>query len=257
MGNVQRVASPLSTAVDEPFRADRLVRLSEIEAWHFWFAGRRELIDTLLDRYLAPHQQVLDVGCGTGRQLGSLARKGHRAVGLDLRPEGLRGVRDGGASVVQGQVTELPLRPGSLDAAVLMDVLEHVDDGAALAEVRDVLREGGFALVSVPAFPQLWSYRDRDAGHQRRYTRADLTALLSNEGFQVLQVCYYQCLLFPVLVLSRWLGRGGPGWRDFEEQRVPVLNSALTWINRMEARLAARVRLPWGSTLVAACRKQK
>ncbi len=239
------------------FRADRLERLSEIEAWHFWFAGRRELIGTLLDRHLAPHQQVLDVGCGTGRQLESIAQKGHRAVGLDLRPEGLQAMREGGVSVVQGQVTELPLKPGSLDAVVVMDVLEHVDDGVALAEVHDVLRDDGLALISVPAFPQVWSYRDQDAGHLRRYTRPELSELLIGHGFRVLQVCYYQCLLFPALILSRWLGRRGPGWRNFEEQKLPLLNSALAWVNRMEARLGARVRLPWGSSLVVACRKQK
>ena len=58
------MVSPLSGRVNSGFRGDRLQRLSEIEQWHFWFAGRRELIGSLLKRHLAPCQRVLDVGCG-------------------------------------------------------------------------------------------------------------------------------------------------------------------------------------------------
>ena len=181
-----------------------------------------------------------------------LAVVGELCLARQVAPEKAVCVLDGAALPRRVGVT-----PGSLDAVVLLDVLEHVDDEAALTEVRDVLRDDGLALISVPAFPRVWSYRDQDAGHQRRYTRPELTELLIGKGFRVLQVCYYQCLLFPVLFLSRWLGRRGPGWRNFEEQRLPILNSALAWVNRWEARLGARVRLPWGSSLVAVCRKHK
>jgi len=34
------------------FSADRLARLSHLERWHFWFVGRRVLVDRLLDKYL-------------------------------------------------------------------------------------------------------------------------------------------------------------------------------------------------------------
>jgi ubiquinone/menaquinone biosynthesis C-methylase UbiE len=252
------VSGALAGGPNPGFRRDRLQRLSEMERWHFWFAGRRELVRCLVHRHLDPGRRLLDVGCGTGWQLESMLREGHRAVGLDLRPEGLAAMRDASREVdlVQGRATQLPLRSASFDAVLLLDVLEHVEDRAALREVHRVLREGGVALLSVPAFSWMWSYRDQDAGHLRRYHRRQLAQLLVDGGFRVLQVCYYQCLLFPVVLLSRLLGRRGPGWRNLEERPLPVLNAALSWLNRWEGRLGARVPLPFGSTLVAACRKQ-
>jgi SAM-dependent methyltransferase len=200
----------------------------------------------------------LELGCGTGRTASEMSERGHRVVAVDLRPEGLEAVRRANASamLVRADATRLPFRREAFDVVTALDVLEHVDDDAALAELRNVLRPNGRAILSVPAMPWLWSARDVDAGHLRRYTPRLLRASLDRARFSIVALRYYQFALFPLLVISRLLGRGAKGIsaRDREEIRLPFLNSVFGWVNRAEALVAARVPLPWGSSLIAVCR---
>lgn len=240
------------------FRSDRLARLREIEPWHFWFAARRELLERLLRRHVSNQAGlILDVGCGTGTTLKTLSRLGGRVLGLDLLSEGLRAARSllPDALLLQGDATRLPIRSGVVNAVTVLDVLEHVDDQDLLSEVYRVLRPGGLALLTVPGMPGLWSYRDEDAGHLRRYRREGLARLLEARGFDVKEIRHYQCLLLPLLMITRRLGRKGPRARNLEEKRIPLFNTAATWINRVETRIGDVIPLPFGSSLVAVCGK--
>lgn len=67
-----------------------------------------------------------------------------RYIGLDL-------ARRGPHVTVVGDATRMPLAPHSLDAALCIHTLEHVeDDRRAMRELQTVLRPGGWAVVSVP-----------------------------------------------------------------------------------------------------------
>lgn len=240
------------------FRRDRLERLEQIEGWHFWFVSRRELVELLLSRQLDTKANlVVDIGCGNGAMLPLLFPLARHVLGFDLRPEGLLRLGEKQPRVwrLQGEAEHLPLDSGVADAVIVLDVLEHVDDRTVLADIHRVLRPGGVALMTVPALSWLWSYRDEDAGHLRRYRRSDLVHLLETSGFEIRRINYYQCLLFPAVVVARLLGRRGPRIRDLEERRMTLLNAALTAINRLETRLGSVLRWPFGSSLVAVCRK--
>ena len=53
-------------------------RMAEIDAEHWWFAARREIIAGLIERQggLGPDARILEVGCGTGSNLALLQRYG-------------------------------------------------------------------------------------------------------------------------------------------------------------------------------------
>ncbi|MEW6231240.1 MAG: class I SAM-dependent methyltransferase [Chloroflexota bacterium] len=240
------------------FSPDRLSRLSQLERWHFWFVGRRALIERLLNRYLNGKDQfVLDLGCGTGLMLETLMRRGYRVVGLDLRPEGLYTTRQRlpHSWLLQADTSHLPLKEEAFGVVTLLDVLEHVDDGVLLSEIYRVMQPGGWAVITVPAMPWLWSYRDEAAGHLRRYTRQQLGRMLANAHLHVQEIRYYQCLLLPLVVITRLFGRRGPAMRDLEERPLSTFNTVMTWINRIEARLSDVISWPWGSSLVVTCRR--
>jgi len=239
------------------FDAARLAKIRELEAWHFWFVGRRELVRGLLARHLDPApQRLLDVGCGTGHLARELLGAGHRVTAVDFLPESLAAARADapGVRLLRADAGRLPLADGAFDAVTMLDVLEHVDDAAALAELRRVVRPGGLLVLTVPAYAWLWSHRDEAAGHRRRYTRRSLAAALAGAGFAPLELGAYQCALFPAVAATRLLGRRGPRMRDAEERPPALVNAALTWINRREAALGPG-RLPFGSSLAAACRR--
>jgi SAM-dependent methyltransferase len=267
MPRVQGVASEVRRGDRAPglgpggrpgFDGERLARIRALEGWHFWFVGRRTLVQGLLARHLEPApQRVLDVGCGTGRLACELLAAGHRVTAVDLLPESLAAARSDAPDVglLRADAGRLPLAAGSFDAVTMLDVLEHVDDVAALAELRRVLRPDGLLVLTVPAVPWLWSHRDDAAGHRRRYTRKRLQAALADAGFAPVELGGYQCALLPALAASRLLGRRGPRLRDAEERPPALLNAALAWINRREAELGPG-RVPFGSSLAAACRRR-
>ncbi len=239
------------------FGADRLARIAAMEGRHFWFLGRQAIIDQMWSKHLSGCRDVLDIGCGTGHMSQWLATRGHRVVSLDMRPEGLLALRAArpDACPVQAEAPHLPFAADSFDVVALLDVLEHVDDRALLRRAAGLLRPAGWLILTVPALPVLWSYRDRAAGHRRRYMCADLRRLIAEENYLLREVRYYQCLLLPIVLASRFLGRRGPTLRDLEERPLPVLNAILASINRFEARLSDYIVWPWGSSLVAVCQK--
>jgi ubiquinone/menaquinone biosynthesis C-methylase UbiE len=89
--------------------------------------------------------RVLDLGCGTGRNL-ELLRTGVRAIGVDPCLDSLRRarLRAPGASLVQARAEALPFRDGAFDTVLSGLVFCSVEDPeAGLREVRRVLKRGG------------------------------------------------------------------------------------------------------------------
>jgi SAM-dependent methyltransferase len=248
---------PPSREAHPEFPAERLFRLRRLETWHFWFRGRLQLLERLLERHARRPERVLDVGSGTGHMIGHLLRRAPAVIGLDRRPEGLQETRTAlpRARVVQGDAMALPFGSEMFDLVTLLDVLEHVDDHRLLDEVRRVLTPRGIALITVPAMPWLWSHRDTAAGHRRRYTRKTLAAVVGARGLELRELRYYQCLLFPLVLMTRLLGKRMSVAAEVEERVPALLNGVFTRINQIEIRLGDAISWPWGSTLVAVCRR--
>jgi SAM-dependent methyltransferase len=113
-----------------------------------WGRARRWLPDDA--------RTVADVGCASGYGTAALIGTGRpprRVVGVerDAFHLGEAARLYPWLTVVEGDATALPFDDGSLDAVVMLDVLEHVPEPrAALTEARRVLRPGGVILLSVP-----------------------------------------------------------------------------------------------------------
>jgi len=239
------------------FSSDRLLRLAEMERSHFWFVGRRRLLERLFKQFLpAKTSMILELGPGVGGATEHLVRAGHRVIAIDLLADAFSELhrRVPEASLVQADAGYLPLQDGCLDAAVALDVLEHVDDRKALLHLQRVLRPGAVLILTVPAFPFLWSYRDEAAGHIRRYRKRQIRSILTESGFDIEYTSYYQFFLFMLAILSRMSGKRSPVLRDFEDRPPGALNKIFSGINCIEVDLGRKVRWPMGSSLVVVCR---
>lgn len=128
--------------------------------------------ETLALLAAAEGERVLDVGSGTGYLVASIADAvGPRGAvhGLDPSPAmnelaAARNTDRPWVSIDEGDALALPYADGTFDAAVSTQVYEYVDDvGAALAELRRVLRPGGRALVLDTDWDSVvWHTTDRD-----------------------------------------------------------------------------------------------
>jgi len=102
----------------------------------------------LLDRAEVP---VLDIGCGPGRHLLALARRGIDGLGIDVTPSAVRLARSRGATVVEGSIFDSVPASGTWATALLLDGNIGIggDAVALLVRVAAVLCSGGRILVEL------------------------------------------------------------------------------------------------------------
>jgi SAM-dependent methyltransferase len=196
-------------AVDYPDEANAFC--FAIEEASFWFNHRNRIIADTVRRF-PPGGVIADIGAGNGYVALALERAGFAAIAIEPGMTGARNARSRGLTTICATLGEAGFRPGSLAAAGLFDVLEHLrDDGRFLREVHQRLRPRGRLYLSVPACPWLWSAEDDLVGHHRRYTARALRAVCESAGFRVEWTTYFfwplPLPLFLLRTLPSRLGR--------------------------------------------------
>lgn len=186
--------------------ADELVQLERVlSEW----ATHREFLAAIVGR--GP-RRVLEVGAGTGRMSVFLSHLGMEAVGLDrdealvARARQVNAALNGRASFLCGDAFALPFPADAFDLAFHQGLLEHFDDAAIVALLREQLRVAPLVALSVPNR----HYRRRDVGDERHLSRARWEALLGD--FRLLESRDY-CTTH----VKAWYGR----------RRRPVMYMAL------------------------------
>jgi SAM-dependent methyltransferase len=232
-----------------------------VEDRHWWYRGRRRVVARVLAGLdLPPGARILDAGCGGGGNLPLLARYG-QVTGLEPDASArASALQRGLGEVVEGGLEALPFADGRFDVATALDVIEHLDDDrGALVELRRVLAEDGFLIVTVPAYGWLWSPHDVANEHRRRYERKQLLAAAESAGWQAVRASYFNSVLLPAVAVHRlWqrrrIGEEAPPVSDFE--RTPAWADRMLELPfRLEAALiSAGVRVPAGLSLLGVFR---
>ena len=141
------------------------------------------------------------------------------------------------------------------DLVLMMDVLEHVpDDAALLSEYLDVVAPGTPVFITVPAFQFLWSGHDVYLEHYRRYTLSRLKQTIGNAGAQADVMHYYFGAIFPAAAAVRLARRGNQATQSDMGAVPGPVNAALKMICGAERRIMRINRLA-GLSAVALCRR--
>jgi len=243
---------------------DAYLEMAETEAEHWWFRGRRDVLQAVLSRLpLPPNARVLEVGSGTGGNLDMLARFGTvSGLEMDSTARTLCTQKTSGRYTIRAGrcPDDVPFGRDSrerFDLICFFDCLEHIDDDVgSLARMQSLLAPGGVIVVTVPACQSLWSAHDVFLRHFRRYSRASLTQCIVAAGYEVERVTYFNTLLFPLAVAARWFDRL-LGRSKSTGDAVPSrpLNAALYRIFSAERHLLEHGSLPYGVSLLAILRK--
>ena len=230
--------------------------MAVLEDKHWWFAARRKILDKIISTLPLPADaQILEAGCGSGGNLSMLARHG-QVYGMETNAQALEfATTKGMAQIAAGHLPEqIPFRNQTFDLIAMLDVMEHLeDDAAALRALRARLKPGGWMLITVPAYPFLWSRHDELHHHKRRYVANNLRAVLDDTGYKIHYLSYFNTWLFPVVAAARLAGIGGENTGDLAMPNK-YINTLLTQIFASERLLLGRVALPFGVSLIALAR---
>ena len=237
-------------------------KLRDVEDRHWWFRGRRAVIWAMLRRAgTLRSPRILDAGCGTGRNLEEFASLGPiRGVDVSADAVGFCEAR-GLGPVAQAELAALPYDDASFDLVLACDVIEHIDDDVgALRELRRVTVDDGRLLITVPAYPWLWSRHDETLHHRRRYTRDQLVERVTAAGWRPTLQTHFNTLLLAPIAAVRRLERVRPpaaSSSSTDYDKTPEwLNTALSWPMRAEARAIERgTQLPAGVSIGLVCAK--
>jgi SAM-dependent methyltransferase len=227
---------------------------AEVEQTHWWFSGRRELFAREIERLSLPKTSpVLDVGTSTGTNLRVLREIGFRdVVGLDVSEAAIRFCElKGLGSVRQGDICSMPFPDASFDLVLATDIIEHIeDDRQAVQEIVRILRPGGHALITVPAFQSIWGLQDRVAHHKRRYRMRQLRERIESAGLVIDRAYYFNFLLFiPIWLARRAIDLFKIELKSENEVNSPVINSILTNVFAADLALAPILRPPFGVSI--------
>lgn len=233
---------------------------AEVEETHWWFAGRKTLFRKIIENTGIPTRaSVLDVGTGTGSNLRLLQNMGFKDVtGLDQSEDAIRFCAEKGLGMVEkGDVCDLPFAANHFQLILATDIIEHVDDAAALKELLRVLSPEGTAVFTVPAFQVLWGLQDELSHHKRRYTKRQIERAVKSAGFRVVDSFYFNYLLF----LPIWAARQVIRLLDIKlasenQINTPWINRALTALFHFDVLTAPCLKPPFGVSILVVARKQ-
>jgi SAM-dependent methyltransferase len=163
-------------------------------------------------------QVIAEFGCGAGRYLDVVRRKGGRAIGIELSGAAEVAQRnfadDPDVLIIQADLFAPPLAPGAVDGCYCIGVLHHTaDPGRGVSAIAHVVRPGGWVAIVVY---ERGSFYDWNSVRRHRYMNTRLKPLLGYLSPIIYSYFSAYLLYYPMRVLYD----------------VPGLRNAALWATR-------------------------
>lgn len=227
--------------------------LYQLEDKHWWHIAKRRAVYKLIKKNnTKKNPKILDIGCGTGKNMEELQKLG-TVYGLDHSSEALKFCRKRGLKLLtKGTAEKTNLEPNSFDIITILDVLEHTDDKKTLIEMGRILKKDGIIILTVPAYPWLWSKWDEVLHHKKRYTVNTLKEILVANNFNPIKMTHlYSFLILPLLIIRKIKQNISKDFyqSDFKLSN-PLFNFLLNNLSKFEFLLAENFYIPFGTSIL-------
>lgn len=221
-----------------------------------------------LKKYLKPDDVLLEIGSSSGYLLGDIKDNFSNAfiIGSDCIPEPLEKIATVNPNVplIQMDLGNCPLPDRSVNVIVALNVLEHIeDDENALRQIHRILKPGGYAIIEVPANPDLYDFYDKQLHHYRRYSMKDLCKKVYRSGFCVQKQTYLGVFIYPAFRFVknrnkqiRHLNSTQDSVKDMIQFGGPYLNAILCLLMKMELKIGDYIRYPKGIRCLVTLKKE-
>ena len=224
---------------------------------HWWWRAReRALLHTI--RQLVPpgkKVRILDIGCGDALFFDALSEFGN-VEGIENDASLISATSPYIADIHTVDLADF--KPTEkYDLVLLLDVLEHLEAPADfLRQALRLLKNEGTVIVTVPAFPSIWTRHDDLNHHRRRFTRKTLQPVTDSAGMSWQSDRYLFQWAFFAKFLVRILEKA---WQQKPKPpAVPArpINAFLYGVTAIEEGLGRVLPLPFGSSLMVIGKKR-
>lgn len=220
---------------------------------HFWMKWRFSVLKKF-KKYLPPKgSKLFEIGCGNAIVINQIEKEFEYTIdGCDLNKYALELSNPvNGNLMVYNIYDENPDLLKKYDMAILLDVIEHIDDDVDfLIKSSAHIKKGGKVLVNVPALMHLFSKYDTIAGHKRRYTKKSLRQSFEKAGLKVESIRYWGALLYPIAVIRK-IVLGMKTENIIETGFKPpskIFNTMFSFMNSIENIIPFKI--PFGTSLM-------
>lgn len=159
-----------------------------------------------------PIGKLLDVGCGGGRFLNRMKKRGWQVEGSDFDDQATKKVtRKYGIKTHVGDLSQCDLPTDYFDVITMSQTIEHLyDPKATLRECLRILKPGGLLVMSTPnadsigaaEFGSFWRGWEAPR-HLHLFTVSSLKSLAQRTGFEIIKACTYSAGSAVVYRVSR------------------------------------------------------
>lgn len=220
----------------------------------WWIRARADIIIEILKKYCPRDAKIFDIGAGIGLISQHIQKSGFSSVTpADNSEEALKILKKKGFKPLKIELPKIQVKE-KFDAVLLLDVIEHLDaDTEALRGVRKILNDKGIAVITVPALPFLWSKKDSDYGHRRRYLKSGFADIIQEAGYSIEYLSYYNFFLFLPAAIFNFLNK-----KELRVKRYGSWRDRFFYpIFRFEKYFIVRdIGFPFGVSLLAVIKKQ-
>ncbi|MFH2108812.1 MAG: class I SAM-dependent methyltransferase [Chrysiogenia bacterium] len=185
---------------------------------------RTRIVHNLLD-CIPEKKRILDIGCGTGDIISSIALKYCASVvGIDNAKKMIdicrRTQEKPNLTFEVGNIFELPFADHTFDVVLSISLIEWIDDyEKAIDEVARVVKHGGIWIVSIPNWQSpfrklqkiLSRFQNNSYLHfqKNKLTNNELEVLATSKGFIINETIFHILPFFPIIIKNQILKHWG------------------------------------------------